>query len=211
MGSNAASDGSLHARIVDAALACIARWGIAKTTLDDVARRAGCSRATIYRTFEGGKSAVLHAVVQRELARAAEAVDAAVRNAASLEDLLVAGTLAVSRHVARHEALQFLLAHEPDAVVPQFSFRGYDRWFVASAGFAQPYLARFVPDDEAGPAAEWVVRVILSYTLHPSDHLDPTREIDARRLARTYLVPAIGTLPKPRTQRSPRSVASSRS
>ena len=32
---------------------CIARWGTAKTTLDDIAREAGCSRATIYRLFPG--------------------------------------------------------------------------------------------------------------------------------------------------------------
>ncbi|MEA2588672.1 MAG: hypothetical protein QOH66_1599, partial [Actinomycetota bacterium] len=46
-------------RVIDAALRCIARWGIAKTTLDDIAREASCSRATIYRLFPGGKDALL--------------------------------------------------------------------------------------------------------------------------------------------------------
>ena len=48
-------------RIVDATTRCIARWGVAKTTLDDVAREASCSRATVYRLFPGGKDAVLEA------------------------------------------------------------------------------------------------------------------------------------------------------
>ena len=56
-------------RVVDAALRCIARQGTAKTTLDDVARDAGCTRATVYRVFPGGKDAVLDAVVDTEVAR----------------------------------------------------------------------------------------------------------------------------------------------
>ena len=39
--------------VLDAAVTCIARVGSQKTTLDDVARTAGCSRATVYRFFPG--------------------------------------------------------------------------------------------------------------------------------------------------------------
>src|SRR6185437_2489660 len=56
-------------RIVDAALRCLARQGVAKTTADDIAREAGLSRATLYRAFPGGKDGVLHAVVETETAR----------------------------------------------------------------------------------------------------------------------------------------------
>ena len=41
------------ARVLDGALACVARVGLGKTTLDDVAREAGCARATVYRCFPG--------------------------------------------------------------------------------------------------------------------------------------------------------------
>src|SRR4051794_37382828 len=110
----AADTSDLEGRIVAATLRCIARWGIAKTTLDDVSREAGCSRATIYRTFAGGKTAVLHATLQRELARCVVELDAAVRDESTLEDVLVAGTTAAARFIAEHDALQFLLDHEPD-------------------------------------------------------------------------------------------------
>src|SRR6266851_644407 len=56
-------------RMVDATLRCIARWGVAKTTLDDVAREAGCSRATVYRLFPGGKDGLLDAVARTETER----------------------------------------------------------------------------------------------------------------------------------------------
>ena len=50
---------SQRVRIVDAALRCLARQGTAKTTVDDIAREAGLSRATLYRTFSDGKDGVL--------------------------------------------------------------------------------------------------------------------------------------------------------
>ena len=61
---------SARRAILDAALACIARVGLAKTTLDDVAREAGCARATVYRCFPG-KQQLLGALVDREARRAA--------------------------------------------------------------------------------------------------------------------------------------------
>jgi len=44
------------ARVLDAALTCVGRVGLAKTTLDDVAREAGCARATVYRYFPASSS-----------------------------------------------------------------------------------------------------------------------------------------------------------
>ncbi|MEO7556803.1 MAG: helix-turn-helix domain-containing protein [Acidimicrobiales bacterium] len=187
----AAADVPLDERIVEAALECIARWGIAKTTLDDVARQAGCGRATIYRTFSGGKAAVLAAVVRREIARLAAAVDAAVTDASSLEDLLVAGAVAGARFVHGHDALAFLLAHEAEAVLPHIAFDRRERLFTAAAAFAAPHLARFVPEADAPAAAEWVTRVVLSYALNPSERVDLADEADARRFVTTYLVPAV--------------------
>src|SRR5437879_13666736 len=78
-------------RAVDATLRWIARWGVAKTTLDDVAREAGWSRATVYRLFPGGKDAVLETVVEVELGRLFAALDHRLAAARDLEDLLVAG------------------------------------------------------------------------------------------------------------------------
>ena len=46
-------------RVLEGAYECIARRGMAKTTVDDVAAASGVSRATIYRLFPGGKEEVL--------------------------------------------------------------------------------------------------------------------------------------------------------
>src|SRR3954470_4336525 len=75
--ATSADDRPVADRILDAAVACVARVGVAKTTLDDVAKEAGCARATVYRAFPG-RRAVLRAGLAREVAaRGANVLDAA--------------------------------------------------------------------------------------------------------------------------------------
>jgi AcrR family transcriptional regulator len=50
-------------RIHAAAIECVERWGIEKTTLNDIARLAGCSRQTVYNYFPG-KAAVLESALE---------------------------------------------------------------------------------------------------------------------------------------------------
>jgi AcrR family transcriptional regulator len=174
---------------LDAALRCVARWGVAKTTLDDVAREAGVSRATLYREFRGGKATLLVALRDRELARMVSTVDEALAGAGTLEDLLVAGLTTAARVTREHEAFQFLLAHEPDVVLPFFAFHHIDRLFSLATSFARPHLERFLPPDGAAWAAEFAVRLVVTYTLAPSPVVDLSSESDARRLVRTYVLP----------------------
>src|SRR5881227_82433 len=97
---------SQEQRIVDATLRCIARWGVAKTTLDDVAREASCSRATVYRLFPGGKEAVLAAVATTELEAFLGRVGSTLADAPSLEAALVGAIAETGRTLAGHGALR---------------------------------------------------------------------------------------------------------
>src|SRR6478672_2222756 len=58
-------------RLLDAGEACIDRYGLAKTTVEDIATEAKVSRATIYRYFDNRDELVL-AVVLRSLDRSRE-------------------------------------------------------------------------------------------------------------------------------------------
>src|SRR3546814_1147122 len=77
MGTISTSDGAapprtaaaVEDRVRTAALGCIARHGITRMTVDDVAREAGVARATLYRAFPGGKGTLVEAVLGRELHR----------------------------------------------------------------------------------------------------------------------------------------------
>ena len=177
--------------MIDAALRCIARWGIGKTTLDDVAREASCSRATIYRLFPGGKDALLNAVTRTELAGFFAGLAARFDEATNLEDLLVAGLVYTHRTLAGHDALQFVLAYEPELVLPKVAFRQADRVLTTVSTFAAPYLAPYVGADEAPRVAEWVARLVITYTLAPADGIDVGDETSVRRLVRTYVMPGL--------------------
>jgi TetR/AcrR family transcriptional regulator, transcriptional repressor of aconitase len=62
MASNAeARDAERRRAILDAALACFSRFGYAKTSLDDIARRANLSRPLLYRKYRN-KEAIFSAV-----------------------------------------------------------------------------------------------------------------------------------------------------
>jgi AcrR family transcriptional regulator len=184
--------GAAEQRIVDAALRCIARWGVAKTTLDDVARDAGCSRATVYRLFPGGKDAVMEATARTEVARFFAGITARLRQADTLEALLVAGMTEAAQRILGHPALQYLLAHEPEAVLPRLAFAQLDQVLACAAAFAAPHLSRFIDDqDDARRAAEWVARLVVSYSSTPAPGVDLTDEASVRTLVRSFVLPGL--------------------
>lgn len=183
--------GSQEERILSAALVCIARWGLAKTGLDDVAREAGVSRATVYRTFPGGKDAVVEAMTRTELAGFFAAVHGRVAAATNLEDLLVAGLTEAGTRIAAHGALRALVSFEPEEILPLLAFDRMDRVLAVCTAFAAPHLARFLDDTTAARVAEWATRVVVSYSSWPSVDVDLTDERSVRRLVRQLFLPAL--------------------
>ena len=184
--------GTVDERVVDALLECVARWGVAKTTVDDVARAAGLSRATVYRAFPGGKEVALQAAVRRELDRFFTEVGGVLAAAETLEDLLVVGASEAASFLLGHDALGTVLAHEPALVLPSCAFHRLDPALAAATAFVAPHLARFVDDPErAAAGAEWLVRVLLSYALSPSPAVVLTDPDSVRRFVRTYAIPVL--------------------
>jgi AcrR family transcriptional regulator len=178
-------------RVIDAVLRCIARWGVAKTTLDDIARDAGLSRATVYRLFPGGKDALLEAVANTEVSRFLRTIASRLEEADDLEELLVAGITEAGHHLLNHTALQYLLVHEPETVLPHFAFSAMDVVLEAVRAFAAPYLSRYIPAEDAPRAAEWIGRIVISYVSCPADGVDLADEQSVRRLVRTFVLPGL--------------------
>ena len=178
-------------RVVDATLRCIARWGLAKTTLDDVAREAGYSRATVYRMFPGGKDGLVQAVAAEEMRRFFAGLALVLDGAGTLEELLVRGMTEAARRVQGHTALQFLLAHELGAVLPHVAFGKKAAVFDGAGAFARPYLERWMAPEQAARAAEWVTRVLLSYVACPAEGVDMTDAESVRGLVRTFVLPGL--------------------
>jgi AcrR family transcriptional regulator len=184
--------GSPSERIVDATLRCVARWGVGKTTVDDVAREAGIGRATLYRLFPGGRDALFDEAVAAETARFFARLDAQLASPTSLEDTLVTAIVEAGRSLRDHPSLQFLLAHEPEAILPHVAFHQMDAVLRTIAALAGPYLAPWLPDPEAAArGAEWVTRIVLSYVIAPSADVDICEAASVRTLVRTFILPGL--------------------
>jgi AcrR family transcriptional regulator len=186
--------------VVDAALRCIARYGVNKTTLDDVAREAGCSRATIYRAFPGGKDALGEAVIETEVARLFESVARRLAGVGDLEELLVAAMDEVVERISAHRPLQFLIQHEPEVILPRVAFSAFDTVLAVAAAFLAPYLAPWLEVEDARRVGEWVTRIVMSYLLCPPaiagsrDGSHRPDEAYVRHLVQSFVLPGIRVL-----------------
>jgi len=157
---------SVPDRLFEAALTCFARVGVAKTTLDDVAREAGCSRATLYRHFPG-KQPLVNALVVREANRMAGAVIAAADAEITLADAALAALTTGARVIFDHDALRYVMTVEPELVVPYLSFEYGDALLTAASHRLAPAFTRFCEAQQAVRLAEWLVRIGLSYLCSP--------------------------------------------
>jgi AcrR family transcriptional regulator len=174
------------AKVVDGALRAIARFGLTKLTVDDVARESGVSRATLYRYFPS-RSAILSAVVETEAERLQRGLDDALADVATLAEALAAVAAYGARAFVGHEALQHLLATEPGTVLPHLCFNGADTMLRVAADRVGPHLCRFMGPLEARRTAEWLARIVLSYALAPPP--GPT-EGAVLSVVREFVIPA---------------------
>ena len=77
---------------MDAAEACFDKYGIGKTTMDDIAKMAGVSRPTVYRHFNDRDTLIL-AVVLRRSRQLVDRAQKFIRKQATFEEQLVEGLL----------------------------------------------------------------------------------------------------------------------
>ena len=174
------------ARVVDGALRAVARFGLTKLTVDDVAREAGISRATLYRYFPG-RGAVLAAVVRSETERLQQGLDNALGDVTNLPEALAAVAGFGARAFVGHAALQHLLATEPGTVLPHLCFSGADTLLCVAADRIAPHLCRFMGPLEARRTGELLARIVLSYALAPPP--GPT-EAAVLSVVREFVIPA---------------------
>ncbi len=182
---------STRVRIVDGALRCLARQGVAKSTVDDIGREAGLSRATVYRTFPQGKDGILGAVVETEVARLFSSLAVVMGEATDLEDVLVAGIVESARQLNSNEALGFLLAHEPGLVLPHLTFGRLDQILLTIGDLAAPFFGRWLEPEQASRAAEWAGRIVLAYTSDRNPTTDLTDPDETRALVRAFVLPGV--------------------
>lgn len=176
---------SLHDRLLAATYRCVERFGLGKTTIDDIAKESGVSRATIYRQFAGGRDELLLETVGWELSNYFNRLADQVRDAPSLTELLRRGLAFAHRSVAEHAVLRKVMETEPERLLPLLTTEAA-KTLPFIADFLLPYLrreaeaGRLRPGVDIDRAAEYLARSILSLIGAPGrwDLDDPAQVSD---------------------------------
>lgn len=174
-------------RVLDAVDTCCTQWGWTKTTIDDIARVSGVSRATLYRLFPGGRDVVFEAHRVRALDEFFATLIAHIGNPTTLDDLVVRTVTCATRELRADENLAAMLASEPGLVVNDLTFDGLPRIVRVTTAYLVPFADRFLPRAAARRMIDVIVRLVISYFLAPSDHVDLADEDSARDFLRPFL------------------------
>ena len=165
-------------RILAATYACVARWGIAKTTVEDAAREAKVSRATVYRVFPGGRDELVSAVIAWATLEFFARLYEQVRGAESLEQVMERGIMFAHRSIIEHEVLQRVMQTEPETLLPALTIESV-RIRDGIAVFLEPYLEQrgVVVGVDLKEAADFLARMVISYMSAPGrwDLEDPAQ------------------------------------
>ncbi len=172
---------------LDAAARCFARYGVTRTSMNDIARELRVSRSTAYRLL-GSVERAIRLLAAREIDDLIHGpVAAAVAEATGPEAVIVllAEVVTIAR---RHPVLVKVLADEPEIIGP-FLVSELPGSTTQVAEMLEPVLraamdAGLVARQDARALAGWLVRIAVVLILDPPDQ-------PLRPLLEQLLLPAL--------------------
>ncbi|HWF30041.1 MAG TPA: helix-turn-helix domain-containing protein [Mycobacterium sp.] len=185
-------------RILAATLEQAELVGIRRTTMEDVARRSGVGRATLYRRFPT-KGALIDAVVLAEARRYLDGSAQARSQATTFEDRMVYSTVFSVTFMREHTLLKKLLRTEPDTILPSLTVDAgaiIDYASDHSVALLRTELYGTAPTTPAQErhlrtVAELNTRLTLSFIVTPHTSINLATIDDTRAYVRNYLMPMI--------------------
>lgn len=173
---------------LDAAAGCFARFGVAHTTVPDIARELGVSRMTVYRHL-GSVPDALRSLLARELHRLVVHLADQLDGAPPSPETIVELTAVVVGHAGSHPVLRKSLADEPELVGPVLldSFSGIvdNVTAVAAPMLAAAMEAGLVRRQDPAVLTDWLVRTTVSMIASPPRQ-------DLRSFLTQVLLPLLG-------------------
>ena len=176
-------------RILDAAEQLYTQRDQASIGMNEIARAAGCSRATLYRYFEN-REALRTAYVHRETRRLGRAIKERIDGIDDPRERLIASITATLGMVRGSPALASWFAITRPPIGGELA--GQSEVITA---LAVAFVNSLGPEDPAvvERRARWVVRVITSLLLFPAHD-----EADERAMIEEFVVPIVTPVSAPR-------------
>jgi AcrR family transcriptional regulator len=169
-------------RILDAAEELYTERDQASIGMNEIARAAGCSRATLYRYFEN-REALRTAYVHRETRRLNRAIAGEIGGIEDPRERLIASMTAALRMVRESPALSSWFAVSRPPIGGEVA--GHSDVITA---LAAAFVNSLGPEDAAvvERRARWVVRVLTSLLMYPGRD-----EADERAMIEEFVVPIV--------------------
>jgi AcrR family transcriptional regulator len=180
-------------RLLDAAEGCLGQFGPQKTSMEDVARAAGMSRATVYRYFEN-RDALLLGVASRQASDLAGEAIQYLGNFNTISDWLVEGLLFTLREIPQRPVFASLVTSLDSSAASKLLL-GSTGMIQIGVNVLRPMFATakeqsLLRDDvNIDMLIEWLLRVLWTYLNAPSQVA--TDEEGMRKLFRMMLIPAV--------------------
>jgi AcrR family transcriptional regulator len=190
--------------LLDAVQACVLAVGVRRTTMTDVARRAGVSRMTLYRRYADVTS-LMQALMTREFTQIIRELDEDVARLPNARARVVEAAVVGVDRLTRHPLFLRIVDVDPELLLPYITTRrgAFQRAAV------EAFVARLVDGVDEGsiavddPAAaartiELALRGFAFQTLAPGAAAEREQELDElRRMLDSYLAPpANGQAPR---------------
>ncbi|ERN45086.1 TetR family transcriptional regulator [Prescottella equi NBRC 101255 = C 7] len=169
-------------RILDAAALLFVERGVAATGMADIAKAAGCSRATLYRYFEN-RGALHRAFVHREARRLGDRIARAVAAVADPRQRVTEAVLMAVREVRSTPALAAWFGLGDAGLASELASTSEVIDVLGTAFLAD---VRHADDAEITRRARWSVRAIVSLLTVPG--ID---DADERAMVEQFLVPVL--------------------
>jgi AcrR family transcriptional regulator len=180
----------VKAAILDATRRCAMRFGPAKTSIQDVAKIAGVSRAAVYLHYQD-KEMLIGEVLNWSFTNYMAMLRAAIDKESVFENQIVAAVLAARTAYDAGRDSVFLA----DIRSRQYSL-DVDR-IVTTMNALMPAVAAAARNHELreelglAPAAEWIARAVHSISLTPGVTFDSADAAQVEEFCRSLVVPGV--------------------
>lgn len=178
-----------QARILDAAIACVKRWGVDKVTLNDIAQEAGLTRPTVYSYYPGRDEVIKAALLQSAYSFADDALKH-IRKFSEPRERVLEITLFALRRLPNEPVLALMQDSNLAGIMNTYALSSPEGNEIVKALFRAILSDRVLDDEELDEIVEVGLRFMISLLTQPGTKKRSEKEM--RGFLERRFLPALG-------------------